>query len=76
MSKVAVTVIGERTEPLFRSASVGDRVTIVTPHGNERTGRVVMKFSSHLVLNLGGAHGTPGIADDSNTIRVNKRTKQ
>src|SRR5208337_2565750 len=39
--------------------------------GKERTGRAVMR-SSHggWVLNMGGAHGTPGLADDSNITSV------
>ncbi|MBZ5532610.1 MAG: hypothetical protein LAO20_14350 [Acidobacteriia bacterium] len=52
----------------------GDRVTIVTPHGQQRTGRAVMPSSSGgWVLNMGGAHGTPGIASDSNIVRVSKK---
>lgn len=49
----------------------GDRVTILTPHGNQLTGRAVMRSSSGgWVLNLGGRHGTPGIATEENIIRV------
>jgi hypothetical protein len=61
----------------------GDRVTILVPAGmgrngqewTERTGKAVM-HSAHggWVLNMGGAHGTPGIADEHNTVRV-KRAK-
>ena len=49
----------------------GDRVTIRDRFGKERTGRAVMR-SSHggWVLNMGGAHGTPGLADDSNITSV------
>jgi hypothetical protein len=49
----------------------GDRVTIRDRFGKERTGRAVMR-SSHggWVLNMGGAHGTPGLADDSNIVSV------
>lgn len=52
----------------------GDKVTIVTPQGQQRTGRAVMR-SSHggWVLNMGGKHGTPGIADDSNIVAVRVR---
>ena len=55
---------------LFQSIRPGARVTIVTPHGSKLSGRCVMKFPTHAVLNLGGAHGTPGIADESNTVSV------
>ena len=43
----------------------GDRVTIIDRFGKKHIGRAVMR-SSHggWVLNMGGAHGTPGIADD------------
>ena len=52
----------------------GDRVTIVNRFGQERTGRAVMPcIAGGWVLNMGGAHGTPGIANDENTVRVVKR---
>lgn len=53
---------------------VGDRVTIVTEHGSRLSGRAVMP-SSHggWVLNLGGRYGTPGIADETNIVKVSKR---
>ncbi len=57
---------------LFQSIKPGDRVTIKTPHGGERSGRAVMfnkRFQSW-VLNMGGAHGIPGLADERNTIAV------
>ena len=54
----------------------GDRVTIVDRFGQKRTGRAVMR-SSHggWVLNMGGQHGTPAIADDKNTVKVIKSKK-
>ena len=55
---------------LFQSIRPGARVTIVTQHGSKLAGRCVMKFPTHAVLNLGGRYGTPGIADESNTIKV------
>jgi hypothetical protein len=57
---------------LIDSVRHGDRVTILTPQGQERSGRAVMR-SSHdgWVLNGGGRHGTPLLADDSNTVRIN-----
>ena len=50
----------------------GDRVTILTPHGQKLTGRTVMRNrqTGCWVLNLGGRHGTPGIADSENIVRV------
>jgi hypothetical protein len=52
----------------------GDRVTIRTPHGQELTGKAVMYNAKQQcwVLNLGGKHGTPGIADEENIIKVRK----
>ena len=55
---------------LFASIRPGDRVSILSPHGTRQTGRCVMKFSSHAVLNLGGRFGTPGIATDLNVCDV------
>ena len=53
----------------------GDLVTIQSPRGQYHTGRVVMR-SSHpnsWVLNMGGRHGTPGIATEGeNIVRVRK----
>ena len=53
----------------------GDLVTIMSPQGQYHTGRVVMR-SSHpdsWVLNMGGRHGTPGIATEGvNIVRVRK----
>lgn len=57
----------------FNQIRVGDRVTIATPHGNKRTGRVVMLGTHGWVLNLGGKYGTPGIATAKNTLEVRGR---
>lgn len=57
--------------PLLDRIKVGARVTIRTPHGQERTGRVVMLGSHGWVLNLGGPHGTPGVANENNIVAVN-----
>lgn len=48
----------------------GDRVTIVDRFGVERTGRAVMRGPHGWVLNMGGKHGTPGIATDENIVSV------
>ncbi|MGH7539339.1 MAG: hypothetical protein ACREMF_11945 [Gemmatimonadales bacterium] len=58
----------------FDTIRVGDRVTIVTPHGQERTGRVVIHnvAADLFVLNLGGRYGTPGIATRDNVVRVRR----
>jgi hypothetical protein len=70
-SNVSIKVVGERVvNSMVALARPGDSVVIVDRFGKEHRDRVVMKFSSHLVLNMGGAHGRPGIADDSNIVRV------
>lgn len=49
----------------------GDKVTIVKPNGQKVTGKAVMRSSvGGWVLNTGGAHGIPALADDDNIIRV------
>ncbi len=49
----------------------GSRVTIRTPQGQERSGKAVMRSSyGGWVLNMGGPHGTPGLADDGNIVAV------
>ena len=57
---------------LFEAIRPGDRVTIVDRFGVSRAGRCVMKFPSHAVLNMGGKHGTPGIATAENVVKVRK----
>ncbi len=54
----------------FHDIKPGDRVTIKTPHGQEISGRAVMKGPHGWVLNLGGAHGRPGIATPENVVKV------
>jgi len=51
----------------------GDRVTIVDRFGKERTGRAVMRGPHGWVLNMGGKHGTPGIADERNIVKVSAK---
>jgi hypothetical protein len=59
----------------------GDRVTILIPCGlgrngqeyTPKTGKAVMHSSNGgWVLNMGGKYGTPGIADENNTVAVRK----
>ena len=59
----------------------GDKVTILRPSGIGRdgveykaaTGRAVMHSSNGgWVLNMGGKHGTPGIATEANTVKVRR----
>jgi hypothetical protein len=48
----------------------GDKVTIVNRFGQRQTGRAVMRGPYGWVLNMGGRHGTPGIATEDNTVGV------
>ena len=57
-------------EQMFALAKPGKTAGIVTPQGNVLCGRVVMKFATHAVLNLGGAHGTPGVMEPHNCVFV------
>lgn len=50
----------------------GDRVTITNRFDQHHTGRAVMRGPVGWVLNMGGRHGTPGIATDKNIIKVKK----
>ena len=64
----------------FDEVHPGDRVTILVPAGRgrqgveyrEATGRVVMRGPAGWVLNMGGAHGTPGVATPENFVRATK----
>lgn len=65
---------------LVNGIKVGDRVTILVPNGlgrngpefKEKTGRAVMRGPAGWVLNMGGPHGTPGVATEENTVRVKR----
>lgn len=57
-------------EALVRSIRPGDRVTIRTPQGQERTGRAVICSGTYAALNMGGQYGRPGVVNASNVVRV------
>lgn len=59
-----------RVPNLMAAIRAGDRVTICTPQGAQRTGHAVMRGPAGWVLNMGGAHGTPGIVTEDNTVQV------
>lgn len=54
----------------YADIRMGDRVTYVDHRGQEHTGKAVMRGPAGWVLNLGGAHGTPGICDADTVVRV------
>ena len=53
---------------LFGQVKVGKTAAYVTPHNSILSGRVVMKFATHAVLNLGGRHGTPGVVTPATCV--------
>ena len=56
---------------LLAKVKAGSRVTILTPQGQKRTGRAVMRSSvGGWALNMGGKHGTPGLVDERNIVSV------
>lgn len=60
----------------FQNVKPGDRVTALRPNGIGRngpewtrvTGRAVLCFPSHVVLNIGGRYGTPFVVSADNFI--------
>lgn len=61
---------GRAEVSLFSTITSGSRVTIVNRFGQQHTGRAVMRGPAGWVLNMGGKHGTPGIASEENVVRV------
>lgn len=70
-----------QNEQLLNSIKHGDSVTILVPAGigrggqewKERSGKAVMRSAEGgWVLNMGGPHGTPGLANERNIVRVKK----
>lgn len=62
---------------LIHAIRAGDRVTILDRFGQEHTGTAVMVSGDRKgwVLNMGGPHGTPGIATEDNVTKVKKGKK-
>ena len=66
---------------LVREIRPGDSVTILIPNGRgrygqewtTRTGKAVICSGTHAALNMGGKHGTPGLATPENIVKVGKR---
>lgn len=57
---------------LVASIRPGDRVTIRTPRGQERMGVAVICSGTHVALNMGGQHGTPGVATPENLVSIRR----
>lgn len=67
---LAARVAAKTAGSLYDTIRAGDRVTIVDRFGKEHTGRAVMRGPAGWVLNMGGAHGRPGIASEENVVNV------
>jgi hypothetical protein len=50
----------------WRGIAPGDTVFYSTQHGNRKSGRVVISTPTHVVLNIGGKHGTPAVVTETN----------
>ena len=62
------------TKTVFDVIQAGDRVTIEARFGKEATGTAVFKSAYGWALNMGGKHGTPGVATRENTLRVYRKS--
>jgi hypothetical protein len=70
----------EEAEQILSQVQHGDRVTILVPAGigregqewSKATGRAVMRNDYGWALNMGGTHGTPGVATTRNIVSVRK----
>lgn len=64
----------------FQNLTPRQLVTFHVPNGigrhgverKEKTGRVVMAFPHHVVVNGGGRYGTPHVVNESNFVRAGK----
>ncbi len=45
------------------------------PEYKKAKGRCVMTFPDHVVLNVGGEHGTPAVVDETNFVRMVRRKR-
>ena len=75
----AMPILRDAGVDIEAAIHAGDRVTIRIPAGislregrqySEKTGRAVMRGPAGWVLNMGGAHGTPAIANADNIVYV------
>lgn len=61
-----------RAVSLLEEIRHGDKVTISSRYGRDRTGRAVMRGPAGWVLNMGGRHGTPAVATTENLVAVRR----
>lgn len=65
----------------FKGIQPNDTIEFLQPNGIGRNGpevkrargRAVLCFPSHVVLNIGGRHGTPAVVTDDNFVAVVRR---
>jgi len=66
---------------LIANLKKGDTVTVFVQNGigrngiewKEKQGRVVIPSGTHATLNMGGPHGSPGVASPLNLVRVGNK---
>lgn len=68
---------------LVKAIEAGDKVTALFPNGigrdgpewKERTGvaNALLIFPEHVVIDLGGRHGTAGVVDARNIVSVRRK---
>lgn len=75
IAKESVSEEAPRDIP-FDEIKPGDRVTLLTPQKQEHTGRAVMRGPAGWVLNMGGPHGTPGVATPENFVRARRVARE
>lgn len=69
-------ILEDEIHEAYHEIGPGDHVTIKSPQGQNHKGKVVMKGSHGWVLNMGGKHGTPGIATEKNYVSHRKAAKK
>jgi len=65
-------------KPTFNNLRPGQHIAFLIPGGigrngrewSRKTGRVVMAFSTHVVVNAGGRHGTPRVVSGENFLET------
>jgi hypothetical protein len=62
----------QEASSVVESIRPGDRVTIITPHGNRIGGRAVMRGPAGWVINGGEPYGTPYIANETNIVHIRR----
>jgi hypothetical protein len=57
-------------KPWFRGIEPGDIVTYARSHNcGNNTGKATICAATHVVINIGGPHGTPVVVDEGNYVK-------